>query len=188
MSTTAAKLLTAEEFWHLPDNEKRLELVRGEVVETMPTNGEHGAIVGMFISLLIQWARTASAGVVGTETGFILDSDPDIVRAPDVHFVRASRLPAGRPSTRFYGFAPDLAVEVISPSETAEEVQEKVRDYLAAGSSLVVLVYPRTRLLIAHAADGSSRTYREEEEFSDAMVLPGFSCRVAELFTQISDS
>ena len=84
-----------------------------------------------------------------------------------------SRLPAGRPSTRFYDFAPDLAVEVISPSETAEEVQEKVRDYLAAGSSLVVLVYPRTRLLIAHATDGSSRTYREDEVFSDAAVLPG---------------
>jgi Uma2 family endonuclease len=182
MSATATTLLTAEEFWHLPDNGKRSELVRGEVVETMPTNGEHGAIVGMFIFFLIQWTRATGAGVVGTETGFILDHDPDIVRAPDVHFVRASRLPAGRPSMRFYDFAPDLAVEVISPSETAEEVQEKVRDYLAAGSSLVVLVYPRARLLIAHSTNGSSRTYREDEEFSDPTVLPEFSCRVAELF------
>lgn len=183
MSAPATTLLTAEQFWHLPDNGKRLELVRGEVVETMPTNGKHGAIVGMFIFFLIQWTRTTGAGVVGTETGFILDHDPDVVRAPDVHFVRADRLPEGQPSERFYDFAPDLAVEVISPSETAEEVQEKVRDYLAAGSSLVVLVYPRTRLLIAHTPDGAARTYREGEEFSDPAVLPGFSCRVAELFT-----
>jgi Uma2 family endonuclease len=183
MSAAATTLLTADDFWHLPDNGKRLELVRGEVVETMPTNGEHGAIVGMFIFFLIQWARPTGAGIAGTETGFILDRDPDVVRAPDVHFVRAERLPMGRPSRQFYDLAPDLAVEVISPSETAEGVQEKVRDYLAAGSSLAVLVYPRTRLLIAHAADGSSRTYREDEVFSDATVLPGFSCRVAEVFT-----
>ena len=183
MSATATKLLTADDFWHLPDEGKRLELVRGEVIEAMPTNGEHGAIAGMFVHFLIQWARPIKAGIAGTESGIILDRDPDIVRAADVHFVRADRLPMGRPSAQFYDFAPDLAVEVISPTETAEGVQEKVRDYLAAGTGLVILVYPRTRLLIAHAADGSSRTYREDEVFSDSTVLPGFSCHVAELFS-----
>ena len=183
MSTTAAKLLTAEEFWHVPDNGKRLELIRGEVVETMPTGGEHSIIVIAFGTLLRLWAKEHNAGYVGTEAGFILDRDPDVVRAADLYFIRADRLPAGHVPVQFYNLAPDLAVEVIAPSETAEEVQEKVRDYLAAGSSLVVLVYPRTRLLIAHATDGSSRTYREDEIFSDAMVLLGFSCHVAELFT-----
>jgi Uma2 family endonuclease len=182
MSTAATTLLSAEEFWQLPDNGKHLELVRGEVVESMPTGGEHSVVVIAFGSLLRHWAKEHDTGVVGTEAGFVLEHDPDIVRAPDLYFVRADRLTAGRAPVQFYGFAPDLAVEVISPSETAEGVQEKVNDYLAAGSRLVVLVYPRTRLLIAHAADGSSQTYREDEVFSDPAVLPGFSCRVAELF------
>jgi Uma2 family endonuclease len=121
-------------------------------------------------------------GVVGIRAGFILARNPDTVLGPDLYFVRTDRLPGGRIPVQFYDLAPDLAVEVISPSETAEGVQERVRDYLAAGSSLVVLVYPRTRLLIAHTADGSSRTYREDEAFSDPAVLPEFSCRVAELF------
>ncbi len=149
----------------------------------MPTGGEHSVVVIAFGSLLRHWAKEHNAGIVGTEAGFVLDRGPDVVRAPDLYFVRAERLPGGRIPVQFYDLVPDLAVEVISPSETAEGVQEKVRDYLAAGSNLVVLVYPRTRLLIAHAADGSSRTYREDEVFSDPTVLPGFSCRVAELFT-----
>jgi Uma2 family endonuclease len=182
MSATATTLLTADDFWHLPDVGRRLELVRGEVVETVPTGGEHSIVVIAFGALLRQWAKERDAGVIGTEAGFILDRGPDVVRAPDLYFVRAERLPAGRVPVQFYELAPDLAVEVISPSETAEGVQEKVRDYLAAGSRLVVLVYPRTRLLIAHAADGSSRTYREDEVFSDEAVLPRFSCRVGELF------
>ena len=70
MSATATTLLTAEEFWHLPDNGKHLELVRGEVVEAMPTNGEHGAIVGMFIYFLIQWARPIKAGMRGHRDRF----------------------------------------------------------------------------------------------------------------------
>ena len=182
MSTTVTPILTAEEFWLLPDNDLRRELVRGEVEETMPTGGEHGFIVINFGSLLRQWAKANAAGIVGTETGFILERAPDLVRAPDLHFVRADRLPAGRPATAFYEFAPDLAVEVISPSETAADVQGKVRDYLAAGTALVVLVYPGTRSLVAHAADGTGRTYREDESFTAPTVLPGFSCPVAEIF------
>jgi Uma2 family endonuclease len=183
MNTTAATLLTAEELWCLPENGKHLSLVRGVIVEEPLPGGEHGAIVAAFGYLLIRWAKASGVGVAGIRAGFILARDPDTVVGPDLSFVRASRLPEGRIPVQFYDLAPDLAVEVISPSETAEGVQEKVRDYLAAGASLVVLVYPRTRLLIAHAADGSSRTYREDETFSDPAILPGFSCHVAELFT-----
>lgn len=181
---TTTKLLTAEEFWLLPSTELRRELVRGEVAEAMPTGGKHSAIVITFGALLHRWADVNDAGVVGTGAGFILDRDPDLVRALDLYFVRAERLPDGEPPDAFYELAPDFAVEVVSPSETAEGVEEKVRDYLAAGTALVALVYPRTRRLIAHAADGSARTYREDETFSAPQVLPGFSCRVAELFSR----
>lgn len=182
MSVTTTKLLTAEEFWLLPDGEMRLELVRGEVAEAMPTGAEHSGILANFFLALFLWAKEQSAGMVSTEAGFILDRNPDIVRAPDLYFVRADRLPDGRLPVKFYDFAPDLAVEIILPSETAADVQGKMRDYLAAGTALVVLVYPRTRTLIAHAADGSARTYRDDETFTAPVLLPGFTCPVAKIF------
>ena len=107
-------------------------------------------------------------------------SKPSDWRTPNPENLLYMELSGGRVIIEL---APDFAVEVISPSETAEEVQEKVRDYLAAGTALVVLAYPRTRLLVAHAPDGSARTYREDETFTAPTVLPGFSCHVAELFT-----
>jgi len=181
MSITTAKLLTAEEFFLLPETQMRRELVRGEVVETMPTGFRHGKLAFRFGKKLDNWAEEYDGGVVGVETGFILDRNPDVVRAPDVFYVRAERVPAGELET-FADFAPDLAVEVISPSETANEVREKVQDYLAAGTALVLVLYPKTRELVAHTPDGLARTYRSGETFTAPDVLPGFSCAVAEIF------
>jgi Uma2 family endonuclease len=182
MSITT-KLLTAEEFSLLPETEMRRSLVRGEVVETMPTGFRHGRIAFVFGKRLDDWAEENDAGLVGVETGFILDRDPDVVRAPDVFFVRADRLPPGELPETFADFAPDLAVEVISPSETANEIREKAQDYLAAGTALVLVIYPKTRELVAHTPDGLARTYRGDELFTGPTVLTGFSCFVSELFS-----
>jgi Uma2 family endonuclease len=182
MSITTAKLLTAEEFSLLPETAMRRSLVRGEVVETMPTSGTHGVIAGKFFKALILWSDAANAGAAGFESGFILERDPDVVRAPDVYFIRAERIPAGIIPNTFWDVAPDLAVEIVSPSETANEIREKVQDYLSAGTALVVVIYPKTRELIAHTPDGLARTYRDDEVFTAPEVLPGFSCRVGELF------
>jgi Uma2 family endonuclease len=76
----------------------------------------------------------------------------------------------------------DLAVEIVSPSETADEVRAKVRDFLAAGTPLVWTIYPRTREVIVHTPDGLARTCSGEDVLADPDVLPGFSCSVAELF------
>jgi Uma2 family endonuclease len=183
MSTTTTKPLTAEEFSLLPETEMQRSLVRGEVVETMPPNASHGIIAGRFFKALIIWADETNAGAAGFEPGFILDRDPDVVRGPDVYFVRADRIPAGGIPNTYWDLAPDLAVEVISPSETANEIREKVQDYLAAGTALVLVIYPKTRELDAHTPDGLARTYRSDEDFTSPAVLPGFSCRVSELFS-----
>lgn len=182
MSITTTKLLTAEEFSLLPATQMRRDLVRGAVVETMPTGFRHGRLAFVFGKKLDNWAEEHAAGVVGVETGFILDRDPDVVRAPDVFFVRAERLPPGELPETFADFAPDMAVEVVSPSETANEIREKVQDYLATGTALVVVIYPKMRELVAHTPDGLARTYRSGEIFTAPDVLPGFSCVVAELF------
>ena len=182
MSATATQLLTAEEFLLLPDNGMHRELVRGEVEETMPPGGRHG-IVALKLGFHLQaWAEEGSKGCVGVESGFILARDPDIVRGPDVFYVRAERIPADGIPEAFWNIAPDLAVEVVSPSETADEVRQKVREYLVAGTLLVWEVYPRTREVIAYASDGTARAFGPADTLEAPEVLPGFSCRVSEIF------
>ncbi|PDW04468.1 Uma2 family endonuclease [Candidatus Viridilinea mediisalina] len=181
--TTTTEPLTAEAFAALPESSLRQELVFGEVVETMPPGGIHGAIAALCAAFLIQWNRKAARGVVGVESGFRLSQNPDTVRSPDCSYVQASRVPAEGVPEGFWPIPPDLAVEVVSPSDNAEELQQKVQEYLAAGSALVWVVYPRTRQVIAHTPDGLARSFGAEDTLSHAQVLPGFSLVVKELFS-----
>jgi len=174
--------MTAEEFWRLPDSEKRRELVRGEVVEIMPPGALHGIVAARTSYLLENWARGGPGGFVGVESGFVLRRGPDVVRAPDVFYVRKERIPAAGVPEAFWELAPDLAVEVVSPSEGAEEIREKVRDYLKAGTPLVWEIYPRFREVIAHALDGLARAYGTDDSLEGFDALPEFYCDVAELF------
>jgi Uma2 family endonuclease len=182
MSFVAQRLLTAEEYWQSPLNTKHSELVRGEVVETMPPSKEHGTVALKIGSLLLAWAERGQLGQVGVESGFILARDPDSIRGPDVYYVSAERAQSDNKSAAFWTIAPDLAVEVVSPSESASEIREKVRDFLAAGTPLVWVVFPSTREVIVHTTDGLARTYGEDDLLENQEVLTGFSCRVAELF------
>jgi len=120
--------------------------------------------------------------VVGAETGFRLSRNPDTVRGVDVGFVRADRIPAtGRPTTYWEG-APDLAVEVVSPSDTVEAVEEKVDDYISAGCAMVVVINPRRRTLTVHRGGRDPVVLRESDTFSGGDVVPGFQCPVAAVF------
>ncbi|MBC8077877.1 MAG: Uma2 family endonuclease [Chloroflexales bacterium] len=123
MSATATQLLTAEEFLLLPENGMRRALERGEVEETMPPGGRHGVTVASIGAFLCRWADGRGSGCTGISSGFILARDPDIVRGPDVFYVRAERIPAEGIPEAFWTIAPDLAVEIVSPSETAEDVR-----------------------------------------------------------------
>jgi Uma2 family endonuclease len=181
MSSLAQHLITAEEFARMPGSEHR-ELVRGEVIETMPPGKEHGVIALAIGTMLRLWAKQGVGGQAGVEAGFILARNPDLIRGPDVYYISADRIPADNDLGGFWTIAPDLAVEVVSPSETAVEVQQKVRDYLAAGTKLVWTVYPPTRVVVVHTGDGLARTYGEDALIEYPDVLPGFSCKVSELF------
>ena len=181
MSTVITHLMTASEFAQLPEGSTHRELVRGEIIETMAPGGEHGTIAGDTYSYLRAWSRP-QGGYVGVEVGYILARDPDTVRIPDVSYVRPTRIPkTGVPKT-YWQLAPDLAVEVVSPSETANEVQDKVTDYLASGTSMVWVIYPRFQHVIVHTPDGVARTYDRNATLHFPELLPGFSCTVAELF------
>jgi Uma2 family endonuclease len=182
MSAAETKLLTAEEFWLLPAKEVRRSLVRGEVVEEPLAGGIHGRVTAHFLLYLDRWVEGCDAGWLGANAGFILARCPDVVRGPDVAFVRKERFPASGIPQDFWELAPDLAVEIVSPSETATEVRDKVADYLAAGTPLVLVAYPARREIVAHTPDDLARTYHAADLFTAPDVLPGFSRPVADFF------
>lgn len=172
-------LITAEQLYEIASN-RRCELVRGEVVEMAPVGLRHGDVGSEFVSWLRPFAKRG-LGRTGTDVGFILFRNPDTVRAPDVYFLCKGR--TGRRDDRgFYEGAPDLAFEVLSPNDTASEVQEKVREYLAAGTRLVLVADPPMETLAVYQADKPVRFCSGEDQVSLDPIVPGFSFRVADLF------
>lgn len=180
---TERRLLTAEELWELPERPGvRLELVRGEVVEVAESGARHGLIVGVVYDELKAFARAHRLGVVcGDGVGFVLGRDPDIVRIPDVSFVARARVPGGGVPEGYWPVPPDLAVEVVSPRDNAEEVHEKVRDYLDAGVLLVLVLWPRSRSVTVYGSE-DARELAADDELDLGAVLPGFRVRVGRLF------
>ena len=183
MATTAT-LMTAAELLAMPDDGFHFyELVKGELITMAPAGGEHGAIgikAAVRIGVLVE---ANDLGVVfNADTGFIISTDPDTVRAPDVSFVRKERIPADGIPRGFFQGAPDLAVEVISPSDSYTEVAEKVSQLLEAGTLLVVLIDPRTRTITLRHQSGETTTLTEADTLTLGDVLPGFECAVGDLF------
>lgn len=149
-----------------------------------PAGSEHGETGAIFTLSVGGYVRAHNLGRIYTaETGFRLRSNPDIVRAPDFAFVLHGRITPDMDVTRFLDLAPDLAVEVISPGNSATDIAEKVREYLEAGVRLVWLAYPSPSLtIVVHRPGAISRTLSADDELHGEDVLPGFSCRVADLF------
>ena len=177
------RLVTAEELFRLPNDGLRYELVNGELREMTPTGFGHGVIVVNVTLPLAQHVKTRGLGVVcGAETGFRIGSNPDTVRAPDVAFVGRDRLPpSGLPAGYWQG-APDLAVEVLSPSDTVFEVDAKVTAWLEAGTRAVWVVNPQRRVVTIHRAGEAPRTLSEGETLTGDDVVAGFQMPVAEIF------
>lgn len=118
----------------------------------------------------------------GAETGFLLTRDPDTVRAPDAAFVSQARLPETGVPVGYFPGAPDLAVEVVSPGDTAGEVEEKVQMWLTHGASLVWVIYPATRTVTAYRRDGSANVLLDDDLLDGEAVLPGFTFPIDRLF------
>jgi Uma2 family endonuclease len=182
--TAASQTMTAEELLRLPAGMgARYELIAGELKTMSPAGSRHGQIALQLGALLQLFVRKQGLGkTVGAETGFILRHNPDTVRAPDVAFIARERVPAaGLPQGYFPG-APDLAVEVVSPSDAATEVQQKVDDYLVAGTQQVWVVYPDQQKVVVFSATGEGRYLSAADVLDGGALLPGFTCPVGELF------
>ena len=177
--------LTADDLWKLGEGDTRRELVDGEVREMAPVGGVHGEITGRIYQGLVEYVQRRGGGkVLVGDVGFVLQlpHDPERVRAPDVAFVATARLPEGRLPEGFLRGAPDLAVELLSPSDNLVDVQQKVRDYLEAGARLVWVIAPEARTATIHRADGSARVLREGDHLDGGDVLPGLAISLGELF------
>jgi Uma2 family endonuclease len=179
---TPNALMTAEELLHLNLPNKRTELVRGVLVVREPAGFRHGD-VAMAIALEVgNFVRAHKLGrVVAAGTGFHIAHDPDTVRAPDVGFVSSERLPDPLP-LGYAPFAPDLAVEVLSPDDRPGEVLAKVADWLDAGTRLVWIVDPGRRTARVCRTDGSDAVITPDGRLDGEDVLPGFACELASVF------
>jgi Uma2 family endonuclease len=182
--TPPTRPMTAEELLRLPTSMgERYDLVEGELRIMVPAGSRHGRVVSRINSRIEQLVERDHLGAAfGAETGFILSRNPDTVRAPDAAFVAAARLPAGELPEGFFPVAPDLSVEVISPSETATDVQRKVSQYFQAGTRLVWIVYPDMRQVVVFRSAREGVVLTADDMLDGGDLLPGFACRVAELF------
>jgi len=181
MSTTS-KLITGEELLAMGDI-GRCELIYGEVLKISPSGFEHGSVTALLAHLLSTWNDRHKLGVVlGAETGFRLERNPDLVRAPDVAYVTAARV-SDELTTGFFEGAPDLAVEVISPSDTWPEVKAKVDMWLAHGTRSCWIVDPRNRQVSVHRGDGLITKLNPAQDIEDA-TLPGFRVSISAFFAR----
>ncbi len=177
------RMVTAEELLEMPDDGYRYELVRGELRKMAPAGYRHGRSAGKINGVLFVHVTANNLGTVPTaETGFLLASDPDLVRVPDVAFVRREREEAVGIMDGFFPGPPDLAIEVISPHDRYSEVEEKVTDWLAAGTLMVVVVDPRRRTASVRLPDQAPVTLTEQDVLDGRDVVPGWSMPVAEIF------
>jgi Uma2 family endonuclease len=134
-------------------------------------------------SLIEQYARQNKLGIVyAAETGFKLKEKPDTVRAADAAFVAKARIPAEGEPPGYWAIAPDLVVEVVSPFDAAQAVQAKVAEWLAAGCSLVWVVYPETQTVMEYRSSNEIRVLTSQELLEGGEVLPGFACPIAQIF------
>ena len=188
MTTTATPatttLMTAAELLAMPDDGfHRHELVKGELITMAPAGGEHGAIGSRVDRRIGTFVEQHDLGeVFNSDTGFIVNTDPDTVRAPDVSFLRKENIPPDGIPKGFFPGPPDLAVEVISPSDSYSEVVEKVIQFLEAGTLSVALINPHARTVDLHHRSGKGIILTEADTLTLDDVLPGLEYAVGELF------
>jgi Uma2 family endonuclease len=173
-------LLTIEQFDQLPITEGILyELNEGEVIIMTEPRPRHNLVRDNIAAALRDFAHPRKLGRVFLETGYQLT--PETVRIPDVSLVLAERMRDIDLDKRILG-PPALAIEVVSPTDLAEELTQKVKQYLAAGSHAVWVFYPKTHEVLIFRADGRSSVRRENDTVEDSDLLPGFSLNLNAIF------
>ena len=181
MTTTKRKLITADELLLMPRDGSRYELIRGVLVEKMPTGDPHRIAVGRISMIIGIYSETNDFGESGAgEPGYRLDRDPDTVRAPDVVWIAPGRVPEG--TQGYPELAPDLAVEVKSPSNSNPEMAAKATMWLSYGSRMVWVADPQPVTVTVYRPNAAPIVLHEDDILDGGDVLPGFTTPVWRLF------
>ena len=178
--SVGTKLVTADELWAMPHGYgKRYELVRGELITMSPAGEKHAKIAQRFMRHLGNYVAEHNLGEsYGSSLGYLLQRNPDTVLEPDGSFVRADRYVS---TDHFFPGPPDLALEVVSPSNSQKEIDVKVGQYLAAGTRMVVVIDPRKQTAIVSTPAGTHRL-TIDDTLTAGDVVPGWSLPLSELF------
>ena len=184
MSAVLTQPMTADELLAMPDDGWRYELVKGELIRMPPPGDEHGEVTMELAGPLHLHVKQNNLGkVYAAETGFKLESDPDTVRAPDIAFVRREVVEKTGRLKGYRSGAPDLVVEVLSPSDTIGKVENKVAEWLEAGARMVWVVSPKLRTVTVYRSLTDIVVLTEKDTLDGGDVVPGFQIGVAEIFS-----
>jgi len=179
---TPPKLLTAEEYAALPDDGRITELVKGVIVEMPSPESDRGFVCGNLAITLGNYVRQHDLGrIVTNDAGVVTERGPDTTRGPDVAFYSFERVPRG-PRPRGYWPAPELVVEVRSPSERTSRVMAKVSEYLAAGVRVVLVAWPEQTTVMAYSKEFFNRSFGAGEDLTLPELFPDFRVPVRSLF------
>ncbi len=184
MATTQTALVTAEQFMEMDLGDGNFELVRGEMIQLSPGNYEHGCVCAMIASILVGYGKQSGYGyALCNDFAVRTERDPDTLRGADVAFYSHARLPKSDSVPKLPNVAPDLTVEVYSPSNRPSEILGKVHEYLNAGVLMVWVVHPERRnVAIYRPGDPTPTILTENDILENLPELPGFRCAVSEFF------
>lgn len=181
--TTIETSMTAEEYLELPDNGCPTELVRGAIVRMNIPNFRHGKLCTAVSSPLWQYAKLHQLGhVLSNYSGVITERNPDTVRGPDVSFYSYSRIPKGADPAGYANVAPEIAIEVRSPTDRWAKVLAKVSEYLSAGVEVVYVVDAQSQSVLVYRDDQPGTPIGKDAEWIFPPPLDGLRIPVRELF------
>jgi Uma2 family endonuclease len=181
MATVLSAPVTLEEFARLPKDGARHEISAGELLTLPPPKSLHSRICrSVFLKI------EAALGPLGVseafqETGYILSRNPLTIRQPDVSVISPERIRAANPDSYFEG-APELAIEVVSPSDSAEDLDIKTKQYLQGGAQQAWILYPKTQSVHVFSRGAVLVILDRDQMLPGGDLLPGFSVPVASLF------
>jgi Uma2 family endonuclease len=177
--------LTAEDLRRISEGDARYELVNGDILELPRVNALHARVMIRVGRLLDEWVDAHGGGVVfGGDLSVVLHLpyDAERLRLVDIAYFCSERLPLEKIPEKWLPGAPDLAVEILSPSDRSADTQQKVRDYLEAGARMVWIIAPEVKTVTVYRADGSARLVKEHEQLDGDDVLPGLAIPLAKVF------
>jgi Uma2 family endonuclease len=174
--------MTLEEFSRLPEDGNKHELSEGELVIMPPVKSLHSLVALAVLEILQAYLKQHPLGRALPEAAYVLSRSPLTVRQPDISVLSNERILATGEDDYFEG-APELAVEVISPSDTADDMGIKVEQYLRFGAKQVWVVYPKRKRVHVHRPDQAMAALDQTQTLEGGDLLPGFSVKVADLIS-----